>query len=72
MLPKKKKKQDFPRRKEGLDLVEEEDQITHYELELDQEGLVGEEVLDVFKFDPNYLENEEKYAEIKCVVTVLL
>ncbi|KAI8811518.1 pre-mRNA-splicing factor CWC22 [Cladochytrium replicatum] len=46
-----------------LDLVEEEDQIVHY-VELDEE-LDPEEMLNVFKEDPNFLENEEKYKEIK-------
>ncbi|CAE6431871.1 unnamed protein product [Rhizoctonia solani] len=48
---------------EGLDLVEEDDQITH-QISLDDE-LQIQEGLNVFKFDPNYLENEEKYKEIK-------
>jgi pre-mRNA-splicing factor CWC22 len=68
---------------EGLDLVEEDDQITH-QISLDdelqiQEGLskcpcccVIQHVLtlylDVFKFDPNFLENEEKYKEIKAEI----
>ncbi|KAL9958544.1 hypothetical protein ACROYT_G035572 [Oculina patagonica] len=48
---------------EGLDLVEEEDQITHL-LQL-EETSNPEDILNVFKFDPNFLENEEKYKEIK-------
>ncbi|KAI8800320.1 MIF4G-domain-containing protein [Cladochytrium replicatum] len=46
-----------------LDLVEEEDQIVHY-VELDEE-LDPEEMLNVFKEDPNFMENEEKYKDIK-------
>lgn len=46
-----------------LDLVEEEDQVTHM-IGLDDQ-LKGEEVLNVFKFDPDYEANEEKYTEIK-------
>ena len=48
---------------DDLDIVEEDDQITHL-IALDEE-LAVEEALDVFKFDPEYLENEEKYREIK-------
>ncbi|KAJ1310473.1 hypothetical protein OPQ81_007206 [Rhizoctonia solani] len=51
---------------EGLDLVEEDDQITH-QISLDDE-LQIQEGLNVFKFDPNYLENEEKYKEIKAEI----
>eukprot|EP00794_Sanderia_malayensis_P017424 gene17424-19168_t len=46
-----------------LDLVEEEDQITHL-LRLDDDGPV-DDVLNVFKYDEDYLENEEKYKQIK-------
>lgn len=46
-----------------LDLVEEEDQVTHM-IGLDDQ-LKGEEVLNVFKFDPDYEANEEKYNEMK-------
>ncbi|RMX34744.1 hypothetical protein pdam_00010205 [Pocillopora damicornis] len=46
-----------------LDLVEEEDQITHL-LRL-EEASNPEDILNVFKFDPNFLENEEKYKEIR-------
>ncbi|KAK2552304.1 Pre-mRNA-splicing factor CWC22-like protein [Acropora cervicornis] len=46
-----------------LDLVEEEDQITHL-LRLEEQAK-AEEILNVFKFDPDFLENENKYKEIK-------
>ena len=49
-----------------LDLVEEEEAITHY-LSLDDE-LDGQESLGVFKFDEQYEENEEKYAQIKAEI----
>lgn len=45
-----------------LELVDEEDQYTHL-LALD-DPIEGEDVLNVFKFDPEYVDNEEKYAEI--------
>ena len=45
-------------------MVEGDDQITHF-LALDEEELNTEDALDVFKFDPEYTENEHKYEEIK-------
>ncbi|KAJ1511886.1 pre-mRNA-splicing factor cwc22 [Coelomomyces lativittatus] len=47
-----------------LDMVDEEDRITHY-LPLDDPNLNPQEECNVFKFDSKYLENEEKYNEIK-------
>jgi len=52
----------------GLDLVEEDEQITHL-LDL-QEELQTEDTLDVFKFDPDFIENEQKYDEIKREILV--
>ncbi|XP_076449470.1 uncharacterized protein LOC143285903 [Babylonia areolata] len=46
-----------------LDLVEEDDQFTHL-LQLD-DVTTGQEQLNVFKADDDYLENEEKYKELK-------
>ncbi|KAM4026353.1 pre-mRNA-splicing factor CWC22 homolog [Anomaloglossus baeobatrachus] len=54
---------DHPVIPEGLDLVEEEDQFTHM-LPL-EDDYNPEDVLNVFKADPNFLENEEKYKTIK-------
>ena len=57
----------FPREhlpiKEGLDLVEEEDQITHM-LQLDGKYQV-EDLLNIFRFDKTYLENEANYKGIR-------
>ena len=54
---------DYPKLVEDLDLVEEEDQITH---ELFLEEVKDEErLLDVFKFDPEYEKNEEMYKELR-------
>lgn len=50
-----------------LDLVEEDDQITHY-VGLDDEDLDVEERLNVFKYDPDYEENEKRYAELKAEI----
>ncbi|KAJ3317105.1 pre-mRNA-splicing factor cwc22 [Boothiomyces sp. JEL0866] len=49
--------------KEELDIVEEEDQITHL-IGLTDE-LDTEDSLNVFKYDPEFLENEQKYEYMK-------
>ncbi|XP_074856940.1 pre-mRNA-splicing factor CWC22 homolog [Carettochelys insculpta] len=54
---------DHPIIPEGLDLVEEEDQFTHM-LPLEDE-YNPEDVLNVFKMDPDFMENEEKYKTLK-------
>ncbi|XP_037345107.2 pre-mRNA-splicing factor CWC22 homolog [Pungitius pungitius] len=54
---------DHPVIPEGLDLVDEGDQFTHM-LPLDDEYNT-EDILNVFKMDPDFLENEEKYKTIK-------
>ncbi|XP_068101525.1 pre-mRNA-splicing factor CWC22 homolog [Hyperolius riggenbachi] len=54
---------DHPVIPDGLDLVEEEDQFTHM-LPL-EDDYNPEDVLNVFKMDPNFLENEEKYKAIR-------
>merc|ERR1712025_489744 len=57
---------DNPAVLEELDLVEEEDQYTHTVPLIDEEKrLDGEEILNVFKFDPQYEENEAKYEGLK-------
>ncbi|PKI82691.1 Cwc22p [Malassezia vespertilionis] len=63
---RKDKFKENPAIPEQLDLVEEEDQITH------QVGLDGkldlEEGLNIFKEDHAFVENEEKYAQIKAEI----
>ena len=54
---------EFPSVKEEMDLVEEEDQITHY-ISIDDE-LDTMDTLNVFSFDENYEENEKKYEALK-------
>ncbi|KAF5398365.1 Pre-mRNA-splicing factor CWC22 [Paragonimus heterotremus] len=54
---------DHPSVLPDLDLILEDDQITHTTSLLDQ--VDPEDYLNIFRFDPNYLENEEKYAKIK-------
>ncbi|CAM6019098.1 unnamed protein product [Sphagnum balticum] len=55
--------QGFPAVTPELDLVEQEDQITH-ELSLEDE-LDQETGLDIFKLDPDFEENEKKYDAFK-------
>ena len=63
---RKDKYKDNPAIKEELDLVEEEDQITH-RISLDDEINV-QDGLNVFKFDPEWEENEEKYKKLKAEI----
>ncbi|KID79835.1 Armadillo-type fold protein, partial [Metarhizium brunneum ARSEF 3297] len=63
---RKDKFKDHPAVKEELDLVEEEDQITH-RAELDGEIDV-QDGLNIFKFDPNWEENEEAYKKLKAEI----
>jgi pre-mRNA-splicing factor CWC22 len=83
MQVRKDKYKDNPILPEGLDLVEEEEQITH-EIQLEEDLKVEEGLstypfwcmnirsidllADIFKFDPDYLENEEKYKGIKAEI----
>ncbi|EIW85536.1 MIF4G-domain-containing protein [Coniophora puteana RWD-64-598 SS2] len=66
MQVRKDRYKDNPIVPEGLDLVEEEEQITH-QIHLEEE-LQVQEGLNIFKFDPNYVENEEKYKSIKAEI----
>ncbi|CZR54392.1 related to CWC22-involved in mRNA splicing [Phialocephala subalpina] len=63
---RKDKYKDNPAIKEELDLVEEEDQITHV-IALDDEIDV-QDGLNIFKFDPNWEENEEEYKRTKAEI----
>ncbi|TPX12048.1 uncharacterized protein E0L32_007163 [Thyridium curvatum] len=63
---RKDKFKDNPAVKEELDLVEEEDQIKHF-IELDGD-IDTQDTLNIFKFDPNYEENEEAYKKLKAEI----
>ncbi|MCJ1389282.1 pre-mRNA-splicing factor cwc22 [Xylographa bjoerkii] len=63
---RKDKYKDNPAIKEELDLVEEEDQITH-RTGLDDEVEV-QDGLNVFKFDPEWEETEEAYKKLKAEI----
>jgi len=61
------KYKDNPIVKEELDLVEEDDQITH-QIGLSDESLDVGDGLNVFKFDENYEEHEELYKRTKAEI----
>lgn len=63
---RKDKYKDNPAIKYELDLVEEEDQITH-KLQLDDEIDV-QDSLNIFKFDPEWEENEDAYKRVKAEI----
>ncbi|KFA62234.1 hypothetical protein S40285_07723 [Stachybotrys chlorohalonatus IBT 40285] len=63
---RKDKFNDNPAIKEELDLVEEEDQITH-RVELDGEVEV-QDGLNIFKFDPEWEEHEDAYKKLKAEI----
>ncbi|RFU72006.1 pre-mrna-splicing factor cwc22 [Trichoderma arundinaceum] len=63
---RKDKFKESPAVKEELDLVEEEDQITH-RVELDGEVDV-QDGLNIFKFDPEWEEHEEAYKKLKAEI----
>ncbi|OLY77681.1 Pre-mRNA-splicing factor CWC22 [Smittium mucronatum] len=49
---------------DGLDLVDEDDQIVH-EVSIEDESIEVHDELDIFRFDDNFQENEDKYNSIK-------
>ncbi|XP_073049107.1 uncharacterized protein [Primulina eburnea] len=60
---RKAKFQGYPAIRPELDLVEHEDQLTHEISLLDE--IDPEIALDIFKPDPQFLENENRYEELK-------
>lgn len=63
---RKDKYKDNPVIKEELDLVEEEDQITH-RVGLDDD-INAQDGLNVFKFDPDWEANEDEYKRLKAEI----
>ncbi|KAL7136429.1 hypothetical protein ABFS83_10G030200 [Erythranthe nasuta] len=61
---RKAKFQGYPAIRPELDLVEKEDQFTHVELSL-ADKIDPQIAVDVFKADPNFLENEKIYEQLK-------
>jgi pre-mRNA-splicing factor CWC22 len=60
------KYKDYPAIRDELDLVEEEDQITH-KIDLDGE-IETQDTLNVFKFDGDYETNEDNYRRLKAEI----
>ncbi|KAK0748660.1 hypothetical protein B0T21DRAFT_277344 [Apiosordaria backusii] len=63
---RKDKYKDNPVIKEELDLIEEEDQITH-KIGLDEE-INTQDGLNIFKFDPDWEANEAEYKKLKAQI----
>ncbi|KAL4782920.1 hypothetical protein BJX76DRAFT_331325 [Aspergillus varians] len=63
---RKDRYKDNPAVKEDLDLVEEEDQITH-RIGLDDE-IETQDTLNIFKYDPQWEEHEEAYKKLKAEI----
>ena len=63
---RKDRYKDNPAIREELDLVEEEDQITH-QVDLDDE-IDTQDTLNIFKFDPEWEEHEEAYRKLKAEI----
>ncbi|OQD73122.1 hypothetical protein PENDEC_c017G05363 [Penicillium decumbens] len=63
---RKDRYKDNPAVKEELDLVEEEDQITH-RIGLDDD-IETQDTLNVFKFDPEWEQHEEAYKKLKAEI----
>ncbi|KAF7154493.1 hypothetical protein RHSIM_Rhsim01G0190300 [Rhododendron simsii] len=66
---RKAKFQGYPAVRPELDLVEQEDQLTHkislQEISLQEEEMEPETTLDIFKLDTQFIENEKRYEEVK-------
>jgi pre-mRNA-splicing factor CWC22 len=63
---RKDKWKEYPAVREELDLVEEEDQITHH---IDLEGDINvQDGLNIFKFDPEYEEHEDAYKKLRAEI----
>ncbi|RAQ71387.1 putative cell cycle control protein (Cwf22) [Aspergillus flavus] len=63
---RKDRYKDNPAIKDELDLVEEEDQITH-RVGLDDE-IETQDTLNIFKYDPQWEEHEEAYKKLKAEI----
>ncbi|KAK6537856.1 pre-mRNA-splicing factor cwc22 [Orbilia ellipsospora] len=61
------KYKDNPIVREELDLVEEEDQITH-QINLSDDSIETQDTLNVFKFDPHYEEHENLYKRTRAEI----
>ena len=64
---RKDRYKDNPAIREELDLVEEEDQITH-QVDVDDQDIQVQDTLNIFKFDAEWEENEEAYRKLKAEI----
>ncbi|ETI22716.1 pre-mRNA-splicing factor cwc22 [Cladophialophora carrionii CBS 160.54] len=64
---RKDRYKDNPAIREELDLVEEEDQITH-QVDVDDIDIDVQDTLNIFKFDPEWEEHEEAYRKLKAEI----
>jgi pre-mRNA-splicing factor CWC22 len=64
---RKDRYKDNPSIKDELDLVEEEDQITH-SVKLDDPNIEVQDGLNIFKYDPEWEEHEEAYRKLKAEI----
>ena len=64
---RKDRYKDNPAIKDELDLVEEEDQITH-SVKLDDQNIDVQDGLNVFKYDPDWEEHEAEYRKLKAEI----
>ncbi|KAK5056201.1 pre-mRNA-splicing factor cwc22 [Exophiala bonariae] len=64
---RKDRYKDNPAIREELDLVEEEDQITH-QIDVDDQEIQVQDTLNIFKFDAEWEENEEAYRKLKAEI----
>ena len=64
---RKDRYKDNPAIKDELDLVEEEDQITH-SVKLDDPNIDVQDGLNVFKYDPDWEEHEAEYRKLKAEI----
>ncbi|MES1905432.1 MAG: pre-mRNA-splicing factor cwc22, partial [Paramarteilia canceri] len=63
LVIRRDKYEDYPSVKEELQLIDKDDQYTH-QMNLEEE-YTDENQLNIFRFDPEFEENERKYDEIK-------
>ncbi|EPS43973.1 hypothetical protein H072_2083 [Dactylellina haptotyla CBS 200.50] len=61
------KYKDNPIVREELDLVEEEDQVTH-QIQLSDDTIENQDTLNVFKFDPHFEEHETLYKRTRAEI----
>ncbi|KAF2084323.1 MIF4G-domain-containing protein [Saccharata proteae CBS 121410] len=64
---RKDRYKNHPSVREDLDIIDEEDQVTH-KIGLDAKGLQSQDTLNVFKFDEEYEKNEAEWKHLKAQI----